>query len=206
MAGKNSGSDTQQQAAPELQALPQDIFDDIEGLRSVDDYAETGAVKAVLTDVPVGRPKDQTWFKIHPRLGLSMVLFRSQSDNEFYVVTPPMRRFFPTGLRFYQLYVGITSRGGLFIWPIQLPGNDGYLNRWPASAHEAARTAMQSWCRITSARDQGCYLCATPLNDLGPARWPDELSLTHILRLGFGTRKVETPDHPLVKQLRGESL
>jgi hypothetical protein len=179
-------------------------FDNIDALRVDQNYAELGAAKKSLTLVPVRKPGPQVWFRIHPELKFVTTLFKSETEREWYLVTPTARPFLEEEARAWAIYTGITTHGSVFLWPVQLPDAEGKLNAWHDSAHEAARQAMQVWTRIRASRDLGGYQAFTPTGRLDEPAWP-EVTMTELMRLAFKQRVIDKYDHPILKQLRGEA-
>ena len=87
--------------------------------------------------------------------------------------------------------------------PIRMPGEDGRLDRWNASALEAAESARSSWVRVVSNRDLRAYEVSEATGKLPDPEWPD-LSFEEILRIAFKDRYITELDHPVVRRLRGE--
>jgi hypothetical protein len=188
-----------------------DPFDDLEGMRcNAEDYAVTGGATDVLTAVSTKRPSKHVWFRIHPDPACSMntTVFKYEIDSEFYFVTEPARRFI-ADLQLYTLYLGVTLSGGVFFWPVPLPSPDGFANIWHLSAHEAARTGMQSWVRVTTARDRSRagYICQIPTSRFASEpKWPDPIDMRALLRLAFSGRVIDGADHPVVRALQGAAV
>jgi hypothetical protein len=104
-----------------------------------------------------------------------------------------------------QLFVYVTRAGSLGLWDVKLPGPDGTLDSWNSSAAEIARQAMSTWARVVSNREAGGYDFLVPEMSLPDPEWPS-LSLADILQIAFRGKVIDTPDHPVLRQLRGASL
>jgi hypothetical protein len=59
----------------------------------------------------------------------------------------------------------------------------------------------KSWVRVKAGA--GEYEIIEALGDLGEPEWP-EWSLREWIRLAFQDRYIESPDHPVLRALRGE--
>src|SRR5262249_29777902 len=100
------------------------------------------------------------------------------------------------------LYTAITRQGVLFFWPISLPNSGGRANPWSTSALEAAALAMTKWVRLQPDQSLGAYrvLSADHVSD---PQWP-AMPMSDMLRIAFKDRFIQSIDHPVLRQLRGE--
>jgi len=67
----------------------------------------------------------------------------------------------------------------------------------------AAEHAMTSWTRIRSNRGLAGYDIEEPHAALPEPEWP-ELTLARAIELAFRDRLIDTADHPVLRQLRGQ--
>jgi hypothetical protein len=182
------------------------LFDNLDALRVAPNY--TGSAKPATLTCPVRKPSEQTWFRIRPEPTWSTVttLFKDD-EGDWFLVAPSMRGHLGKFARPAAIYCGITAQGTVFLWPILLHDEKGKLNRWHETGHAAARQAMQVWTRIESSRDLGGYRANTPTGHFDEPVWPEDVAtLSDLLRLGFGQRIIDKPDHPLLQKLRGAVL
>src|SRR5215510_9319735 len=100
------------------------------------------------------------------------------------------------------LFTGMTRQGVLFIWPVKLPASDGKCNPRHQSAAIAAESAMKQWIRMTANMHLGAYETSKATGNWPEPEWP-ELSFQEILEIAFRGRIVDTPDHPLIRRLKG---
>ena len=100
------------------------------------------------------------------------------------------------------LFTAINRQGVVFLWPVRLPGPDGKTNEWWRSAREAAELAMTKWVRIKANMSLGAYEMFTAESVMQDPEWPD-LTFAELLRIAFRDRIITSPDHPVVKRLRG---
>jgi hypothetical protein len=83
-----------------------------------------------------------------------------------------------------------------------VPAADERTNDWHVSAATAAQQAMTKWIRMRanmSLRAYEIYLAESKIPD---PEWPD-LSFQELYRIAFKDRLINTPDHPVIKRLRG---
>jgi hypothetical protein len=85
-----------------------------------------------------------------------------------------------------------------------LPGSDGKIDDWNRSALEAAAMAETQWVRVASNMALGAYEVFTASAEWHEPEWPDT-PLKEILRVAFKGRVIESLDHPVLRQLRGEA-
>jgi hypothetical protein len=92
-----------------LQALP-DPFDP-ENLRLDQSFVETSGVRKLLTTVPVRKPNNQDFIRIHPgeTYRLTAAVIELKEDREIYLVLPTVAAQFPGECAPVTLYTGIWS-------------------------------------------------------------------------------------------------
>lgn len=197
-------------AAPILAAdgnatpLPDDSFDP-KRLRLSQDFAAELGVKKILLTVPVKKPDKQTFYRIHPDPAyyVETAVLEIKEDRETYLVDPGLRVELSTEIVFKVLFTAITKQGVLSLLPVRLPGTDGRLDEWNRSLMEAVERAKRKWIRISANMHLGAYEVFEATANLPDPEWP-QLSFKEILRLAFKDRFINTPDHPVIRKLRGE--
>ena len=70
------------------------------------------------------------------------------------------------------------------------------------TARDAAAEAQNRWIRLVPDSAAGFYRVLAALGDLDPPTWP-KLSMQQILEIAFQGRIIDSPDHPIVRRLRG---
>ena len=184
-----------------------DPFDPVR-LRLSQDFALGLGVKKALLTVPVRKPSKEWWFQIHPGEGyrIETCVIDLKEDREVYLVE---RSLWPelAGESTFSpraIFTAMTRQNVLFLWPVRLPGPDGKLDDWNPSALEAADRASGRWVRMASNMHLGAYDVYETQATWPDPQWPTE-SLSALLRVAFKDRVIETPDHPVLKGLRGEA-
>jgi hypothetical protein len=181
-----------------------DPFDPM-SLRLDQSFLNSGAVKKLLTTVPVRKPNRQDFVRVRPdekfRLSPAAII-ELKEDRETYLVPPAMALNLEGEFTLATLYLAINCQGVVFLWPVKLPKTDGRRCDWHISAAEAAERAMSKWIRIKSNMDLGAYEIFEAENQLADPIWPD-LPLSDILKIAFKGRLIDTLDHPVVQKLRG---
>src|SRR5262249_15965492 len=100
------------------------------------------------------------------------------------------------------LFTAITRTGVLFMWPVRVPAADGRVNNWHQSAATAAQHAMRRWIRIRANMSLGGYEIFEAESSIPKPIWP-EMPFDAIYRIAFRNRLINSPDHPVIKRLRG---
>ena len=89
------------------------------------------------------------------------------------------------------------------MWPVRVPDSDGRRNSWHLSALRAAELATSKWVRVQANMADGKYDVFEATGAIPDPEWPD-MSFRDILQLCFDDRFIDSLDHPILKQLRGE--
>jgi hypothetical protein len=168
-------------------------------------FGAVAGVKKVLTTVPVRRPGNQTFFQV--RRGedwrIQTAILQLKDDSDCFLVMPDLLHEVGQEVRPKLLYTAISRDGNPFLWPVNLPGEDGRLDTWSQSAHAAAQIAEKSWIRLVSNRSFGAYEVMQAAGNLEDPEWP-ELTFQELVNLAFKDKVVDRLDHPVLRRLRGE--
>lgn len=186
---------------------PLDPFD-LSQLRLDQSFVNVGDVKKILTTIPVRKPSKEWFIRTHPdpTYRLPTCVLELKEDNEIYLVRRELWDHLLGESAFVPkiLVPTINRQGVLILWPIRLPGSDGKLDDWNASAMDAADRAKNVWLRIQSNRSLGAYeVYEAGSQDKEPI-WPKE-AFGELLKIAFKNRLIENLNHPVLKRLRGES-
>jgi hypothetical protein len=173
-------------------------------------FDEAMPVKKLLTMIPVRRPGNQEWIRVHPdpafRQNLPIIELRT--EREVYVVSKHLVPHLFGEIVYVTLYTAITRQGVLFLWPVRLPGPDGKDIGWWQSARDAAARGTREWIRVRANMGLGGYDVWTVPEDslaqLDDPEWPGE-NFWDLVRIAFKTSLVDSLDHPVVQRLRGLS-
>lgn len=178
---------------------------DLGSLRLTQNFGETAGIKKLLTTVPCRKPSNQAFIRVHPDASWRMpaAILQLKDDGECYLVTPELFSELAQEVRPKMLYAAITRDGNPFIWPINMPGEDGRLDSWSTSAHLAAEIASERWIRLVANRTVGAYDVIEATNLADAPAWPD-LSFEKLITLSFRDKVISSTDHVVVRRLRGE--
>jgi hypothetical protein len=184
-------------------AVSEDPFD-LAKLRLDPEFFEGTSVKRLLTTVPVKKPGNQDFVRIHPSLEYreTLAFIELRDDREVYLITaaaanvPEIRAecFVAT------LFTAITRTNVLFLWPVRVPATDGRVNNWHASAATAVQFAMTKWVRIKANMALGAYEVFEAADTVPDPTWP-EYSFDTLYRIAFKDRLIDSPDHPVIQRL-----
>jgi hypothetical protein len=165
---------------------------------------EAVAVKRKIVQVAVRKPKPQEFVRVHPdeRYRLETAVIELAEERETYLVAPALLAVLADEVRLVRLHLAISRGGGLFFWPVPLPGPDGRRNPWHEAAEKAALEGRDHWVRLKANMAAGTYDVDIAAAAIGEPDWP-ELSMSELLKLAFGERMITSLDHPVVKRLRG---
>jgi hypothetical protein len=184
-------------------AASDDPFD-LEKLRVSQDFLETTPVKKLLTTVPVRRPGPQEFFRVNPSPDYreTLAFLELKEDREVYIVNLAAVPELQSDAYIATLFTAVTRTNALFMWPVRVPAADGRVNEWHQSAADAAQRAMRSWVKMKSNMSLRAYEIFEAIGSLPEPEWPD-LSFEAIYRIAFKDRLIASPDHPVIKRLRG---
>jgi hypothetical protein len=192
--------------APPAQNPAPDPFN-LASLRLGQDFAATVGVRKVLTTVPCRKPNRQEFIRVRPGEDwrLETGLFEDRLNRDIYLVSRSLwpelaGEVFPA-----VIFTTISRQGSVFLWPCKLPGIDGRSNTWNDSALAGARIAETNWVRIYANMPAQIYDVVQAVDELSEPEWPSGLTFQEILKLCFQDRFIDTPDHPVLRALRGRA-
>jgi hypothetical protein len=180
---------------------------DLEALRLDGSFAAARQVKKLLTSVPIRKP-DKSWFvRTHPHESYRILTgaIELKDDRELYVVAKklwPELVGEPT-FRWKMLVTAVNRQGDLFLWELNLPREDGKVDKWAQSAMDAATWAQDNWARVTANMSLGAYDVSLATGRLPDPEWP-EMSFNEIMRIALRDRYITDANHDVLRRLRGE--
>jgi len=188
---------------PAEEKKPYDPFD-TSSLR--DDSLGDIRVEKVLTAVPVRRPKRNEYVRVHPEFVCDRKLVERDTgmEKECYLITPEVEDLVLEEWRWTRLFVAITRRGTVFIWPIKIPlEGSGTGARIFETAAKGAEQARSLWTKLVWDRDLGGYEMFRAKGDLGEPVWPEK-SFRDLMEIAFRNYLIDTEDHPVIRELEGQ--
>jgi hypothetical protein len=195
-------------SAPSANGAPPaaDPFDPA-SLRLNDDWADAIGVKRVILSIPHRKPDKSWWIRAHPSADyrLQTAVIELREERELYLVAPSLLPDLvgESTLRPKLLVTAINRQGVLFLWEVNLPQGDGRVDDWTRTMLEAVNMATTQWVRVQANMHLGAYDVAYTDKPPEP-KWP-EMSFRDILRTSFKDLRIDSLDHPVLRQLRGEA-
>jgi hypothetical protein len=167
-------------------------------------------VQMVLTEIEVRTPDKAWWVQVRPEFCSVNWVIELKDSREIYLVHPSLwsRLVLPREATFKRkvFYLAVTMQGRIFLWHIKMPDDDTKaIDRWSRKPLQAAQQALEKWTRLTWNEETKEHDVHEPPPDVvlpGP-HWPD-LSMADAMRLAFKDKRIDSWDHPKLRQLRGE--
>jgi hypothetical protein len=193
-------------ATPATQPPSADATFDPARLRLSQNFHESLGVKKVITTVPVRKPGRQDFIRVHPEPShrIETAVLNLKEEREVYLVAAELWPALASEVTPMVLVTAINRQKVTFLWPIRLPGPDGRIDEWNASALHAAQMAQTKWVRVMANMNLGAYDVFEASGELPEPEWP-ELSFEELLRTAFKGRFIDTLDHPVVQRLGGQA-
>ncbi len=192
---------------PPARPASPDPFDPV-SLRLGTDYSEGLGVRKVISTIPNRKPNKSEWFRVRPgeewRLQTAVLELEKGVERATYLVAPSLWPDLSGEIAPALLLTCVNRAGDLFLWRVKLPGADGRSNTWTDSALQIAKAAEDNWARMVSDTANGIYTHYEPSTDLPDPRWPT-ISFREIIRIAFRDRMIESLDHPVIRELRGDA-
>ncbi len=171
-------------------------------LRISQDFASKLGAKRLVTTIPIRNPKRNEFVRVHPTME-PMLVYTLVDEQETFVGTADIAGSFPGDMVPKLLVPTITRQRTLFLWALRVPGEDGRINNWHASARDAAARAVHAWVRVQANMALGAYEVYEAVGEIPDPEWP-ELAMDEIVRIAVRGRVIDSLDHPVLRKLRGE--
>jgi hypothetical protein len=160
------------------------------------------AGEKLLVSVPVRKPNKAEFFRVSADPAFTCDTALLEVEGEFFLVIPRLRGVLQADIKPVQIYTCYARTGGVFLWPVRLPGADGRDNRWWQAAHQIARTAQVAWVRAVANMSAGNYEVTRATVEIADPIWPEK-TLRDLLHLAFKDNLVDSLDHLVVRRLQG---
>ena len=173
------------------------------------DFSATVGVKKALLAVPVRKPDKGWWVRVHPgetyRLPMAVLELRQERGTETFLLAPALREELAAEpvFRVKLFATAINRQGIIFLWEANLPRPDGRADEWSRTALEAVELATRGWVRVAANMSLGAYDVFQAPGQLAEPDWP-ATPFAELLRVAFKDRYIDSPDHPVLRRLRGE--
>ena len=135
---------------------------------------------------------------------MQTALFTDEVNREAYLVSAELWGELAGEIQPTILFAGVTKNtNNVFLWPVRMPDTDGRCNPWHLSAMRAAELAITKWVRVQANMADGKYDVFEATGPIPDPEWPD-MTFRDMLKLCFDNRFIDSLEHPILKQLRGE--
>lgn len=199
----SSSTNGEYSPAAETGDLGQDNGFDFEGLRLRQDFPNLMDIRRLLTTVQVRKPGRQEFIRVHSEWYYLTAVIEAEETREIYVVHQDLREELSNEIVHKVFFTVVSRQGAVFLWPIKLPNELGQLDTWNRSAMEAAHYAKSHWVRVSSNSSGKVYDVIEAKSFADEPIWPKE-GFEKILGIAFKGRIINSMDHPVLRQLRGE--
>lgn len=163
-------------------------------------------ITTMLTNVPVRRPKRTEFFRVHPgaeySMDVALLTFEDGLDKESYLVAPDVRPLVEGEYHLTRLHAAITKQNVVFLLKIKLTENKSG-GAMMHTALEGAEMAKNLWVKMPWNAAAGNWDVLIAKGDLGEPDWPSK-SMAELMGIAFRDRIIDSPDHPVVRDLGGE--
>jgi hypothetical protein len=174
--------------------------------RVVDGKTESLGISVVkrLPDAAYWRVRDDEGWRPEEHLFMLLPPTEDSEMRDFLLVAPEMEELFRTDERLanlahlYMLAFAVDARGGVKWWAVNATSS----NSWPKSARDIMERLKNEWGMVKSDCGSKLYKFRRPDGDLGEPKWPLD-SVEDWLEKAFKGKVIESPDHPVVKELQG---
>lgn len=177
---------------------------DMNALRLPQNFGESLGVRKILTNVTVGKPGGDRFFRCHPQESMKFMalIYEDKASRESYLVSPSVADLFGRLAKPVMLHLAVDRRGNPFLIPVALPSSNGSRNPWHESLDQAIQAAEKEWVRITANMAAGVYDVFVATAELAEPEWPS-MSLEAILQIAFRGKIIDSPNHPVIQGLQG---
>jgi hypothetical protein len=188
-----------------------DIWDPFapENIKLSQEVLDQAMTTELLTTIPVARPSEQTFVRVHPdeAYHFTAALITHQDErNTRYLIHPI---FLPHvgNIKYHleRLYLYTTRQGGLNLWPVKLP-KDQRENTWLESQMAAIEAATDYWVCVTSNMHRKMYVTDKARGIFPQPNWDALLqgkTIFQLLAIAFKERLILSEEHPLIQKLIG---
>jgi hypothetical protein len=177
---------------------------DLKALRLPPNYGATLGVKKLLTNVPVGKPSKEKFFRTHPSDDMTFpaMVLENKEAIEFYLVVPEVAQEISALVRPVMLHAAIDRQNNVFLIVVPLPGEDGTRDPWHESRAQAVEYAKTAWIRIGANMLLKGYDVFEAEGVLPQPVWP-AYDIEALVQVAFRGKIITSLDHPIVQSLLG---
>lgn len=188
---------------------------DLEALKLKPNIAGIIKTAPLLTTLRTKKPENIEFFRIRPgeEWMMDFPIFapkgKTGSENEKYLVMPEYQQELEERkslipVRFY--FGTIWGSKILFLSDVGIKiKEDGTINSYHKSRMEAYELAKTKWISISANQELGAYVVTEAKSKIPDPVWPEKpANIGEAIELAFKDNVINSPDHPILKKLRGE--
>ena len=161
----------------------------------------------LITNIPVGKPGKQTFFRTPHDVDLffDLCILEDHHDGKrAYAVAQAVAVELRAEVVVKRVMPYCTGDYDIGLLALTLETVDGRSNDWNRSLWHAAEKARTQWLRLQSNMREGRYDIYVAPNFLREPIFPD-WTINQYIERAFRERFIDSLEHPLVRRLRGES-
>lgn len=182
---------------------------DLNAIRLNQDFITEDFGDRVIDRIPVRKPHKTEFFRVRPesdfQISAAMVEVQDGMGKKEFLIHPSIAGGLGSLVRRKALFVAINRENNLFVLPVNLPDETGRLDTWAQSRYRAVQQAMTCWVRIEANMNAAGYdQCLARVGVIPEPIWPD-LSIDEIINTAFRDLYIDSADHPVLLQLKGEA-
>lgn len=169
----------------------------------------------LLTTIRTTKPDNTDFFRIRPgdEWTMEFPIFapkgKTGKGNEKYLVMPEFQQELVerNSLLSVRFYFGVIWGSNLlFISDVGIkPNGEGELNSYHKSRMELYELAKEKWISISANMELGAYTATEAKSKIPDPIWPlKPVNIGEAIEIAFKNNVIDSPDHPILKKLRGE--
>ena len=162
----------------------------------------TAQSKKLITTIPVGKPKKQNFFRVHPSLEYPVYIRDWEDDGTSYLVHPRIAPKITNQVKLKIVYVSVYATGSPFLLAVPQPDMEGKWNNWHQSLSEAVDVAKKKWIRLEPDKIAQGYNIIYAAGSFGEPEWPN-MTIDQYIETAFKSRQIIDENHPKIKELKG---
>jgi hypothetical protein len=182
-----------------------DIFDDPEAIKMMPSLADTVALHETMGSIDVRKPSKHEFFRIHPdpRYRGAYCIIKPHDDSQPYLVVSKLQASVIENITSVIIYLCVNHRGTPFLWPVTIAPPNTTKQPWLTSTLKAVEHGLRGWTKMKWLKDKRAYNLLSPVSNLSDPIWPKQ-SFIELLRLGFNERVIDSLDHFILRDDRGD--
>jgi hypothetical protein len=199
---------------PVKTAVADEIPDPFDPARYRRETKAAPLVKKTLTACPLRKPSTNHHVRTHPALemrvtvGLIELELDGDRGSEVYLVDPTLdyegsELTEDRAFRRAIVVPTITRGGSVYLMRVMAEAGRGGKD-WYSSGQMIIEAGAKAWIRIKANMELGCYEFTEAMGNLPEPKWPEGMTMRQLLTLAFKDRLINSLDHPIARQLRGE--